>query len=29
LYPGHPFPNGSAWSELKYDVYSYVLPNLK
>ena len=29
LYPGHPFPNGSAWSELKYDVYSYVLPNFK
>lgn len=29
LYPGHPFPNQSSWSELKYDVYSYVLPNFK
>jgi hypothetical protein len=29
LYPGHPFPNQGAWSELKYDVYSYVLPNFK
>jgi Protein of unknown function (DUF2961) len=29
LYPGHPFPNKSCWSELKYDVYSYVLPYFK
>lgn len=29
LYPDFPFPNQSAWSELKYDVYSYVLPNFK
>ncbi|GAB3902584.1 DUF2961 domain-containing protein [Mucilaginibacter boryungensis] len=29
LYPGHPFPNQSSWSELKYDVYSYVLPDFK
>lgn len=29
LYPGHPFPNESAWSELKYDVYSYILPDFK
>ncbi|GEP98471.1 DUF2961 domain-containing protein [Chitinophaga cymbidii] len=29
LYPGHPFPRQSAWSELKYDVYSYVLPDFK
>jgi hypothetical protein len=26
LYPGYPFPKESAWSELKYAVYSYVLP---
>jgi hypothetical protein len=26
LYPGQPFPKESAWSELKYDVYSYCLP---
>ncbi|RPE09209.1 DUF2961 domain-containing protein [Chitinophaga lutea] len=29
LYPGHPFPRKSVWSELKYDVYSYILPTLK
>jgi len=29
LYPGHPFPNKSSWSELKYNVYSYVLPDFK
>lgn len=29
LYPGHPFRNKSCWSELKYDVYSYVLPGFK
>lgn len=26
LFPGNPFPKESAWSELKYDVYSYTLP---
>ena len=26
LYPGTPFPRESAWSELRYDVYSYILP---
>ncbi|MGN6353131.1 MAG: DUF2961 domain-containing protein [Parafilimonas sp.] len=29
LYPGHPFPEKSAWSELRYDVYSYVIPSFK
>ena len=29
LFPGFPFPKRSAWSELKYDVYSYVLPAVK
>lgn len=31
LYPGFPFPKKSAWSELNYQVYSYVAPkfNLK
>jgi hypothetical protein len=29
LYPGFPFPKQSAWSELKYDVYSYVAPEFK
>jgi hypothetical protein len=27
LHPGRTFPKQSAWSELKYDVFSYVLPN--
>jgi hypothetical protein len=27
LYPGKSFPKEGAWSELKYDVYSYVLPD--
>ncbi|MES1159242.1 MAG: DUF2961 domain-containing protein [Bacteroidota bacterium] len=27
LYPGHAFPKKSCWSELKYDIYSYVNPN--
>jgi len=27
LYPGRAFPKQSCWSELKYDVYSYVIPN--
>lgn len=26
LFPGHPFPRQGAWSELKYQVYCYVLP---
>jgi hypothetical protein len=26
LYPGHPFPEKNCWSELRYAVYSYVLP---
>ncbi len=26
LYPGHPFPKETAWSELSYKVYSYVMP---
>jgi len=26
LFPGFPFPKKSAWSELKYDVYSYIIP---
>ncbi len=29
LYPGHPFPRRSAWSELRYEVYSYILPSFK
>lgn len=29
LYPGMPFPKKSAWSELGYEVYSYVLPEAK
>jgi hypothetical protein len=27
LYPGQAFPKESAWSELRYTVYSYVLPD--
>jgi hypothetical protein len=26
IYPGKDFPQQSAWSELKYDVYSYIIP---
>jgi hypothetical protein len=26
LFPGFPFPKRSAWSELRYDVYSVVVP---
>jgi hypothetical protein len=26
LYPGHPFPVENTWSELKYSVYSYYVP---
>ncbi len=26
VFPGTPFPNQSAWSELAYQVYSYVIP---
>lgn len=29
LYPGKAFPKPSCWSELKYDVYSYVIPNFQ
>lgn len=29
LYPGRPYPKESAWSELKYEVYSYVLPDFR
>jgi hypothetical protein len=29
LFPGFPFPRQSAWSELKYDVYSYIVPQVK
>ncbi|MBN8855086.1 MAG: hypothetical protein BGO55_25245 [Sphingobacteriales bacterium 50-39] len=29
LYPGHAFPKPSCWSELKYDVYSYVIPKFQ
>lgn len=27
LYPGYPYPKESAWSELHYDVYSYIIPD--
>jgi hypothetical protein len=27
LFPEFPFPKKSAWSELRYEIYSYVLPN--
>ena len=26
LHPGHPYPKRSAWSELRYEVYSYIMP---
>lgn len=26
LYPGHPFPGKNAWSELAYEIYSYIIP---
>lgn len=29
LWPGMPFPKKSAWSELNYKVYSYVMPDFK
>lgn len=29
LFPEFPFPKESAWSELKYDVYCYVLPKFQ
>jgi len=29
LYPGMPYPKKSAWSELRYKVYSYVMPDCK
>ena len=27
LFPGHPFPEKPAWSEVRYTAYSYVMPN--
>ena len=29
LYPGFSFPNKSAWSELQYSIYSYIIPHFK
>lgn len=29
LYPGKSYPKGSAWSELGYEIYSYVIPDFK
>jgi hypothetical protein len=29
LFPGHPFPVESAWSEMRYTCYSYVMPEFK
>lgn len=29
LYPGHPFPLESRWSELHYRVFSYIIPQFK
>ncbi|MEJ7646477.1 MAG: DUF2961 domain-containing protein [Chryseolinea sp.] len=29
LYPGKPFPNEAAWSELKYQIFSYTTPKFK
>jgi hypothetical protein len=26
LFPGHPFPQAPAWSEIKYDAYCFVMP---
>jgi hypothetical protein len=26
LYPGYPFPKSSAWSEIRYEIYSYIMP---
>ena len=26
LFPGHPFPERPAWSEVRYTAYSYVMP---
>ncbi|MEX2591574.1 MAG: DUF2961 domain-containing protein [Anditalea sp.] len=26
LYPGYPYPKKSAWSELSYEVYSFIMP---
>jgi hypothetical protein len=26
LYPGHPYPKKSAWTELRYEVFSYIMP---
>ena len=29
LYPGYPFPKKTAWSELRYELYSYIMPEYK
>lgn len=29
LFPGFPFPKESAWSELKYEVFSYIIPRFR
>jgi len=29
LYPGFPYPKESAWSELQYFIYSYIIPDFK
>lgn len=29
LYPGYPYPKKSAWSELRYEVFSYVMPDFQ
>ena len=29
LFPDFPFPKQSAWSELEYDVFSFIVPRFK
>lgn len=29
LHPGYPYPKKSAWSELRYEVFSYVMPDFR
>jgi hypothetical protein len=29
LYPGKPYPKESTWSELAYDIYTFILPDFK
>jgi len=29
LYPGRAFPKKSAWGELRYKVYSYIMPEIE